>query len=60
MIKIIRNRHNSYCIYDFIYKDNKQIGINSNLTSKNKFKAKQYNFNGKLLNVDAWEWGVKN
>jgi len=59
MIKIVRNRHNSYCIYDYIFENDKQIGTQSNLLSKNKFKAKQYNFNGKILNVDAWEWGVK-
>jgi len=59
MIKIIRHKHNSYCIYDFIYRNDVQIGTQSNLLSKNRFKSKQYNFNGKTLNVDAWEWGEK-
>lgn len=58
-IKIVRNRHNTYCIYDYVYKDGKLLGEQSNLTSKNKFGAKQYKFNGKTLNVNAWEWGEK-
>lgn len=56
MIKIVRNKHNTYCIYDYIFKDGIQIGTQSNLLSKNRFKAKQYNFNGTILNVNSWEW----
>lgn len=59
MITIVRNRHNSYCIYDHIYKDGKLLGEQSNLLSKNKFGAKEYKFNGKILHVNSWEWGTK-
>ena len=59
-IKIVRNKHNTYCVYDYVYKDGKLLGEQSNLNSKNRFGAKEYKYNGKILTVSLWEWGIKN
>lgn len=59
MIKIVRNKHNTYCVYDYVYKDNKLLGEQSNFMNQNRFGSKEYKYSGKILKVSLWEWGTK-
>lgn len=59
MITIVRNRLNTYCVFDYVYKDGKLLGEQSNLNSKNRFGAKEYKYKGTTLHVNSWEWGTK-
>lgn len=55
MTTILRTVKNTYCVIDTIYINGKLIGEQGNLTNRNRYGAKQYNYQGKILNVDLWE-----
>ena len=60
MITIKRKIHNHLNVIDKVYKDNILQFEQSNLSSKNRFKAKEFKCNnGKILEVDLWEWAEK-
>lgn len=57
MITIKRKIHNHLNVIDKVYKDNILQFEQSNLSSKNRFKAKEFKCNnGKVLTVDSWDW----
>lgn len=55
MVKIIRQTNSTYCETDYIYIDNNYKFMQSNSSSKNRYGAKKYKTNGKILNIDLWE-----
>ena len=58
MITVKRKIYNHINVIDKVYKDNILQFEQSNLSSKNRFKAKEFKCNnGKILEVDFWEWG---
>jgi hypothetical protein len=60
MITIKRKIHNHLNVIDKVYKDNILQFEQSNLSSKNRFKAKEFKCNnGSMLVVDLWEWAEK-
>ena len=57
MYKVVRKIYTHLNVIDSVYKDDKLQFNQTNLNSKNRFNCKQFKCNnGKLLNVDAWEW----
>lgn len=55
MIKIKRQIVNTYCVIDYIYKDNSLIGTQGNLMSINRYNAKDYKYNKQVFNNVSWE-----
>jgi len=55
MVKVIRQTNSTYCVIDYIYIDDKYKFMQSNSSSRNRFGAKKYKTNGKILNIDLWE-----
>lgn len=55
MIKIKRQIVNTYCVIDYIYKDNSLIGTQGNLMSNNRYNAKEYKYNKQVFNNVSWE-----
>ena len=57
MITVKRKIHNHLNVIDAVYKDNILQFEQSNLSSKNRFRAKEFKCNnGKVLTVDSWTW----
>ena len=57
-MKIIRYKYNTYNVIDRVYINDKLQFEQSNLNTKNRFRAKKFKCNnGTTLNVDSWEWG---
>lgn len=56
-VLIERIKKDTYNVVDRIYINNRLQFEQSNLTSKNRFGAKQYKCNnGNVLNVTLWKW----
>ena len=60
MITVKRKIYNHLNVIDKVYKDNILQFEQSNLSSKNRFKAKEFKCNnGKVLTVGSWDWVEK-
>ena len=60
MIIIKRKIYSHLNVIDKVYKNKKLQFEQSNLSSKNRFKAKEFKCNnGSMLVVDLWEWAEK-
>ena len=55
MIKIKRQIVNTYCVIDYIYKDNSLIGTQGNLMGNNRFNAKTYTYGRQKFEGVNWE-----
>ena len=53
---IKRQKVNTYLESDFIYNESgKEIARQQNLNVRNRYGAKEYKYNGKILNVIEWQ-----
>ena len=60
MITVKRKIYSHLNIIDTVYKNKKLQFEQSNLNSRNRYGSKQFKCrNGKILEVDFWEWAEK-
>ena len=55
-VRIERRVKNSNCVEDFVYSNNKLIGTQGNLMSKNRKNSKNYNYFGQVFENVTWEY----
>ena len=56
MIVVKRKIQGTYNVIDYVYKDGVLIGSpQSNISGKNRFRAKNYKYNNTILKIDHWE-----
>ena len=55
MITIKRQRVNTYCVIDYIYKNGSLIGTQGNLLSINRYNAKSYTYSRQIFEGVKWE-----
>lgn len=55
MIKIRRQTINTYCVIDYIYKDESLIGTQGNLMGINRYNAKSYIYGRQIFESVNWE-----
>ena len=57
-VKVIRYIYNAWHVIDRVYINDKLQFEQSNLNTKNRFRAKKFKCNnGTTLAVTSWEWG---
>lgn len=55
MIKIKRQIVNTYCVIDYIYKNESLIGTQGNLLSINRYNSKSYIYGKQVFEDVNWE-----